>query len=290
MKPARKPLGRGLGSLIPGAGRGEGGSDAPGVQEVMLSLIDPNPRQMRVHFPEDALKSLASSIRLKGVLEPVLVRPLAGGRYELVAGERRTRASRMAGLDRIPAVVKELNDRESLEIALLENLMREDLNPVEEARGYQRLIDEFRYTHEQIASRTGLDRATVTNALRLLRLPEKVLAAVDSGDLSAGHAKVLLGLEHADQVIAAAATVTGKGLSVRETEELVRRMKSAPVAKAGRKAVRADPNVRQLQEELGRSLGARVEVKARKGGRGTLVIHYTSLDMLDTVIARLKRR
>ncbi len=293
MKQGAKPLGRGLGSLIPGAGRkGEEAADG-GITQIELARVVPNPRQMRVHFEESALEALSASIRLKGVLEPVLVRPLSGGRYELVAGERRTRAAKLAGLERIPAVIREVSDRESLEIALLENLMREDLSPVEEARGYQKLVDEFGYTHEQIASRTGLERATVTNALRLLRLPEKVLEEIDRKALSAGHAKVLLGLEHADQLLAAALKAVREGLSVRETEALVQKMRSTGAGRAGsskKTSGKTDPNVRQLTEELSRSLGAKVEIQHRTGGRGRLTVHYSSLDMLDTVVSRLKRR
>ncbi len=292
MKPAgKKPLGRGLGSLIPGAGRNESPSDEGGVREVDLSRIVANPRQMRVHFDETALSDLAESIRKKGILEPVLVRPLAGGRFELIAGERRTRAARLVGLTAVPAVVKEMSDRESLEAALLENVMREDLTPVEEARGYQKLVDEFGYTHEQIASRTGIERATVTNALRLLRLPSRVLDDVERGLLTAGHAKVLLGLEHADQILSAAIQTVEKALSVRETEQLVQRVKAGfqrPV-KGGKTPARVDPNIRQLTEDLGRQLGVKVELQSRAGGRGKLIIHYSSLDSLDAVLARLRK-
>ncbi len=292
MKPGlKKPLGRGLGSLIPGAGRGDDAGQPGNAQEIELKLLSGNPRQMRVHFDETALQSLAESIRKKGVLEPVLVRPLAGGKYELIAGERRMRAARLAGLEKIPVVVKELSDRESLEIALLENVMREDLTAVEEARGYQKLVDEFGYTHEQIASRTGLDRATVTNALRLLKLPARVLETVEKGDLTAGHAKVLLGLDHADQILSASMIAVRKGLSVRETEALVQKIKAgirSPDSKKG--PGRIDPNIRQLVEDLSRQLGTRVELQPRTAVKGKLIIHYSSLDSLDTVLSRLKKR
>jgi len=289
--PSKKPLGRGLGSLIPGAGRNDSGTPTSGAQELEIRLLANNPRQMRVHFDPAALESLAESIRKKGVLEPVLVRPLAGGKYELIAGERRTRAARLAGLEKIPAIVKELSDRESLEIALLENLMREDLSPVEEARGYQKLVDEFGYTHEQIASRTGLDRATVTNALRLLKLPSRVLEEVEKGSLTAGHAKALLGLDHADQILSACMTTVQKGLSVRETEHLVQKIKAGHRPSDGKKASgRLDPNIRQLVEDLSRQLGVRVELQPRSAGKGKLIIHYATLDSLDTVLSRLKKR
>jgi ParB family chromosome partitioning protein len=244
----RKALGRGLGALIPGApepgsdtalhaGTGESALDdalagaaeradavpsGDRVAEIPLDRIHPNPRQPRTEFDEAALLELAESIRAHGVLQPVLVRTLGDG-YELIAGERRYRASRLIGLASIPAIVRVASDDEVLEIALIENLQREDLNPIEEALGYQRLIDELRYTHERLSERVGRNRSSITNSLRLLTLPGGVQAMVSRGTLSSGHARALLGLQSSAEIEASARYVVDMALSVRKTEALVAR-------------------------------------------------------------------
>ncbi|MGE5098187.1 MAG: ParB/RepB/Spo0J family partition protein [Betaproteobacteria bacterium] len=252
----RKALGRGLGALIPGAPEPgsehspqappaptataiDGAADSPHavaatlpadalpagerVTDLALDRIRPNPRQPRVEFDEALLFELAESIRAQGVLQPVLVRPSGDGDYQLVAGERRFRASKLLGLPTIPAIVRSVDDDELLELALIENLQREDLNPIEEALGYQRLIDELRYTHEKMSERVGRNRSSITNSLRLLSLPGGVQVMVSRGTLSAGHARALLGLASAAEIEASARYVVDMGLSVRKTEALVAR-------------------------------------------------------------------
>jgi ParB family transcriptional regulator, chromosome partitioning protein len=224
---SRKALGRGLEALISGdtaAVATEGLPQAPaGIQEVSVDAIAANPFQPRTRFDEASLKELADSIRSAGVLQPLLVRRVGPGDYQLVAGERRLRATQLAGLVKVPVIVKEFDDRAMLELALIENIQREDLNPIDEAKGYQALIDKVGLTHDQLSERVGKQRATITNALRLLALPAEVMDMVSRGTLSAGHARALLGLENRGDQLAAARYVTSKGFSVRRTESFVRR-------------------------------------------------------------------
>jgi len=252
----RKALGRGLGALIPGApGPGEESEPAEGavvlvapetnasaiaeddrerVRQIPLDRIVPNPKQPRIEFTEDALSELAESIRAQGVLQPILVR-LAGDVFQLIAGERRLRASQRIGLATIPAIVRAIADDELLEVALIENLQREDLNAIEEALGYQRLIEELRYTHERLSERVGKNRVSITNALRLLTLPANVQSMVSRGTLSAGHARALLSLSSNAEIDAAARYVVDMGLSVRKTEALVaRKLRRKSVTRRGR--------------------------------------------------------
>ena len=218
----RKALGRGLEALIP-APAGTATLEQPGLQELPIAEISPNPFQPRVRFSDEAIRELADSIKTTGVLQPILVRRNAGNGYQLVAGERRLRAASLAGLVRIPAVLKDLEDREMLEYALIENVQREDLNPIEEAKAYQALAQTSRLTHDQISERVGKQRASISNSLRLLLLPPEVQDMVSRGTLSAGHARALLSLEsHGDQ-LAAAKYIHAKGFSVRRTESYVRR-------------------------------------------------------------------
>jgi ParB family transcriptional regulator, chromosome partitioning protein len=224
----RKALGRGLEALIPGGvatmdgAQLTAGEPATGVQEIPVGDIGPNPHQPRARFDEEALRELAASIKATGVLQPVLVRR-HGDDYQLVAGERRLRATQMAGLDRIPAVVREVSDEEMMELALVENIQREDLNPIEEARAYQSLSEKIGLTHDQISERVGKQRSSISNALRLLGLPVEVQDMVSRGTLSAGHARALLALEVAGDQLVAARYVSSKGFSVRRTEAFIRR-------------------------------------------------------------------
>ena len=226
---SRKALGRGLEALISGdtaavATEGLQPAQQPaGILELAVDAISPNPFQPRTRFDDASLKELADSIRSAGVLQPLLVRRVAPGDYQLVAGERRLRATQIAGLVKVPVIVKEFDDRAMLELALIENIQREDLNPIDEAKAYQALIEKVGLTHDQLSERVGKQRATITNALRLLALPAEVMDMVSRGTLSAGHARALLGLENRGDQLAAARYVTGKGFSVRRTESFVRR-------------------------------------------------------------------
>jgi ParB family chromosome partitioning protein len=243
-----------------------------------------NPRQT---WDDAALDELAESIRVHGVVQPLVVRtraPSEGGGFVLIAGERRWRAAQRAGLRDVPVVVKESTATQAFELALVENLQRRDLNPIEEAEAFRRLADEHGYTAEQLASRVGKDRATIANTLRLLKLPQPVRALVATGQLQAGHARALLGLPD-DQAVAHAAERVVKGaLSVRQTEALVQRERAPSKA---RPAANKSPSVRDLEQRLQRALGCRVAVQDRGGGRGTLAIEYGTLDELDRVLDRL---
>ena len=221
------------------------------------------------------------------MIQPIVVRPVSDSQYEILAGERRWRAAKIANLERIPAVIREVPDEAALGIGLIENIQREDLNPIEEASGLKRLIDEFRLTHEEVARAIGRSRAGVTNLLRLLELAPAVQALVQEGAIDMGHARALLALSKARQV-ELAHQIVEKDLSVRDTERLVQEASHAPKA-AHRTATRLDPDSRRLQEDLSESLGAQVRLKPRRGGRGSLVIEYASLDELQGLIKKLKR-
>ncbi|NOY65072.1 MAG: ParB/RepB/Spo0J family partition protein [Nitrospirae bacterium] len=269
-------LGKGLKALIPDAGSGH--------QEIDIGLIEPNPDQPRKVFNEDALEELAASISEKGVLQPVILRRADGGRYFLVAGERRWRAAKMAGLKKIPAIIKETSSQEALEIALIENIQRDDLNPIETAEAFNRLIEEYHYTQEDLAKRVGKDRATVSNFLRLLKLPPEIKGFVSQGRLSMGHAKALLSIPIRSGQIEAARVVIKKGLSVRETEALCKRILESKKKQKTKK--QKDPNIQALEDKLKQSLGTKVEIK-HKGKRGRIEIEYYSLDELDRLLERL---
>jgi ParB family chromosome partitioning protein len=243
----------------------------------MLEQISASPLQPRGRFDETALDELAASIREKGLLQPVIVRRTDKDRFELIAGERRFRAAQRAGLGRIPVIVRDADDGEALELALIENLQREDLNPIEEARGLQRLNSEFKLGHEAIAVRIGKSRSTVTNSLRLLQLPPEVQMQIESGSLSAGHARALLGIDSAPAQSALAGEIATRRLTVRETERLARQ----------RSAEIADVEQRLVEENLARSLGTRVRLRHRADGSGRIVIEYYSLAELNGLIDRL---
>jgi ParB family chromosome partitioning protein len=287
----RRALGKGLDSLLPrvqaiaaAPTESEGGKP----REIPLDQIDRNPFQTRSQVNEDQLAELAASIVANGVVQPVLVRPLAEGRFQLIAGERRWRASQLAGKATIPAILRQVSDEQAMEITIVENLQRADLNPMEQARAFERLSREFHMTQEQMATRTGKDRATVANFLRLLRLPATVQARVESGELSFGHARALLAFEHAEEIEKASKRVIGLSLSVRQTESYVQGLLHPE--KAGKKEAKAeppvDPNVREVQERLQRALGLKVSIEDHRG-RGKVIIEYAKLEDFDTLLEQL---
>jgi len=290
----RKALGRGLESLLPTRPLNQpiampAAQASASTQEIPIDSIDPNPYQTRRRINESALEELAESIRVSGVVQPVVLRPVVNGRYQLVAGERRWHASRRAGKTTIPAVVRQISNEQAMEITIIENLQREDLNPVEQARAFERLSREFGLTQEQIASRTGKDRASISNFIRLLKLPDDVQNALEAGTLSFGHGKVLLALagfpEHLER---AAREIIEKQLSVRQTEELVARLLNPQAAeqKQEKPAVPIDPNVREAQRSLESSLGVKVEIHDRKG-KGKIILKYGSLEDFDRIVEAL---
>jgi ParB family chromosome partitioning protein len=288
----RKALGRGLDSLLPG--RTAAAVAAPGAanaQEIALDLIDSNPYQTRSRIKEESLNELADSIRSSGVVQPVVLRPSANGRFQLVAGERRWLASKRAGKTAIPAVIRQISNEQAMEITIIENLQREDLNPMEQARAFEKLSREFGLTQEQIAHRTGKDRASIANFIRLLKLPAAVQEALESGLLTFGHGKVLVGLVGFPQQLEHAAhEAMGKQLSVRQTEELVAKLLNPETAPQRTKPSRAaDPNVRAAQHTLERALGVKVEIQDRKG-KGKIVLRYGSLEDFDRIVEALSAR
>lgn len=277
---SRRALGRGLKALIP-----QVEEDDVDVKSIDLEEIRPNPKQPRRHFGEEELAELSASIKEHGVLEPIIVRPVDGG-YELVVGERRWRAAGLAGLKSIPAFVREMDERTAMEIALVENLQREDLNPVEEAQAYRRLIDEFGLKQEEVAIRVGKERSTVTNRLRLLELEEPLLEALRAGRLTAGHAKALLGVEDRKLRRAIAERTMKDGLSVRQVEALARGGRRPKSSR--REPVVSDPNLLELQEELQRRLGTKVRVVQGSRGTGRIEIEFYGNEDMDRILAALR--
>lgn len=269
-------LGRGLSALIPGAE--ETGATS---LEIPLAELESNPLQPRRHFEQAALEELAATIRTHGVLTPVVVRRAPHG-YQIVAGERRARAARLAGLTRIPAVIKEASNAQALEMALVENLQREDLNPVEAAEAYRRLTEEFGLTQEELAERVGRDRSSVANALRLLRLPRRLREDLVTGILSEGHARALLGLERSADQLKARDLVVKRGLTVRATEALVRRLRQGPSGPGGRPRS-GDPNLNALEDRLRVTLGTKVRI-VRNGKGGALEISFFSDEDLTRLV------
>ncbi|MGN6591763.1 MAG: ParB/RepB/Spo0J family partition protein [Terriglobales bacterium] len=285
----RKALGRGLDALL-GSPRPAAAAPAPKtpgpegeLRLVPLDAVQPNPFQPRRHFDPAALEELTASIRAQGVLQPLLVRPLASG-YELIAGERRLRAAAAAGLEQVPVVVRPLNDETSLAIAIIENLQRADLNPIEQAQAFHELAQRFRLTQEQIAQRTGKDRATIANFLRLLRLDPEVVEMLRQGQLTPGHARPLLALdpEHQRKL---AAQILAQGWSARRVEQHLARLQDPPPPPAP--APPRDPNEREAELQLARSLGAKVELKTSAAHRGTITVHFHGLDDFQRLYDRL---
>jgi len=293
----KRGLGRGLEALLGGALQPQEETEAAGPEQeapreaitaLAVDLIDRSRFQPRREFDPEALRELADSIAAQGVIQPVVVRPIPGGRYELIAGERRWRASQLAGLHEIPVVVREVPDQAAMAIALIENIQREDLNPLEEASALQRLLGEFGLTHQEIAEAVGKSRAMVTNLLRLLELNEDVKGYLEQKRLEMGHARALLGLKGPLQSDAAR-QVVAQGLSVRETEKLVRRLQQeGETASAKKTPPPEDPNIRALREDLADRLGAKVEIQQSGGGKGRLVIAYNSLDELDGILQHIR--
>lgn len=293
----RRALGKGLDSLLPRANshttptpihvpapiETEGGKP----REIPVDEIDRNPFQTRTHLDEGELAELAASITANGVVQPILVRPLASGRFQLIAGERRWRASQLAGKKTIPAILRQVSDEQALEITIVENLQRADLNAMEQARAFERLSREFHMTQEQIATRTGKDRVSVSNYMRLLSMPEGVQKLVETGSLSFGHAKVLLGLKLHPQFEKTAQRVANLSLSVRQTETLVQgilfpdKVKKEPKPEAP-----IDPNVKEVEEQLQRALGLKVHIEDRNG-RGRVIIEYSDLAAFDGLLEQL---
>ena len=289
-KKGRPALGRGLSSLITTAPTGGQRKDATAGRRILTVPIEQLSRredQPRSYFDDAALDELAASIREKGVLLPILVRRTRDG-YQIIAGERRWRAAQRAGLKEVPVVVEEADEDEAFELALVENIQREDLNPIEEAEAYRRLIERRGCTQEQLASSLGKDRSTVANALRLLKLPEAARRAVVEGRLGMGHARALLSLSDAEAIERAAEQVVRGRLSVRQTERLVRDLKGGGQEKARPRAPATSPAIRDLVARLERALGTRVKVEDR-GGRGRLILEYRSLEELDRLLAVVLR-
>lgn len=289
-------LGRGLSALLPNAGAAPAPAEPParpqsGVLQVAIEDVLPDKKQPRQNFDDERIEELAASIKAKGVIQPILVRR-DGEKFRIIAGERRWRAAGRAGLKTVPALVREVSERQAFELALIENIQRADLNPVEEAEAFRRLIEEHQLTQEACAERLGKDRSVIANALRLLRLPEEVKSALAAGSLAMGHARALLGLGDDEAIKKASAQVIERGLSVRETEKLVRKAKGGtkPNGKADAKEGEeppASPQVRSLEEQLQRALGTRVKLLDKGGGKGRIEIEFFNHEELDRLLARL---
>lgn len=306
MAAKKRGLGRGLDALLAGTGQankavaqgtdeahsGAASQESAGVdgelRTLPVDLIQRGKYQPRRDMHPEALEELAESIKAQGIMQPIVVRPIGGGKYEIIAGERRWRATQLAGLDSIPTVVRQVPDEAAIAMALIENIQREDLNPMEEALALARLQQEFELTHQQVAQAVGKSRATVTNLLRLMSLREEVQRMLEHGDLEMGHAKALLGLPPEHQAHAAN-TVIARGMSVRQTEAFVRKMlaelKSPTTAKAGKTV---DPDIKLLQDQLSEKIGAPVVIEHTAKGKGKLVFKYSNLNELDGILSHIK--
>ena len=291
MSTKKRGLGKGLDALI---GRSTAKASASAataepsdgaLREVPIDLLQRGRYQPRRDMKPEALEELANSIRAQGVMQPIVVRPIPGNRFEIIAGERRWRASQMAGLEKVPALIRDVPDEAAIAMALIENIQREDLNAMEEAQALKRLQDEFGLTHQQVADAVGKSRATVSNLLRLLALNDDVQKLLDHGDLEMGHARALLSLEGRAQS-EAARNVVSKGLSVRQTEALVRNQGVAKPAKSAKSSASAD--IRRLEENLSEKVGVPVSVQHSASGKGKLVLSYNSLDELDGILSHIK--
>jgi ParB family chromosome partitioning protein len=283
-KKTKKALGRGLDALFP-----EVNESVREESEIFISLslesIERNPFQPRRNFNEEKLSEMAASIKERGLLQPILVRPSHNG-YQLVAGERRLRAAKIAGLSNIPCILVHADDSQTLEIALIENLQRENLNPIEEARGYHELIDQFHFTQEDIAQHVGKDRSTVTNSLRLLKLPAPIQKDLETSKISSGHARAILSLEIQTQQKILWSRIIKEGLSVRQAEALSRDIKDKKAIKPPVKKPKS-PNTVELEEKLMSAFGTRVQVLSRSKTRGKIIIHYSSLEDIDRILEKL---
>lgn len=286
----RKGLGRGLSALLgEEAGAQAGPERAQATHNVPIEQVSPGKFQPRHRFDEEEMNSLVESVRSKGILQPILVRrdPLLADAYEIIAGERRWRAAQRAQLHDVPVIVRDFSDQEALEIALIENLQRENLSPIEEASAYQRLMDEFDHTQEVLAKAVGRSRSSVANTLRLLTLPQSVQEQIDSGALSAGHARALVGIDEAERL---AGEIIHKGLSVRQAERLAQTSKGGPPARLKQTPAK-DPDTIALERDLSNMLGLRVTIKFRGDGAkgGSVKIDYKTLDQLDDILQRLNQ-
>lgn len=299
MSAKKKGLGRGLDALLGSAAipKKEVPTDpaqvasSPAVENLdgelrhlPIEFLERGRYQPRRDMDPQALEDLAASIKAQGIMQPIVVRPQGPKKFEIIAGERRWRASQLAGLDKVPCVIRDVPDEAAIAMALIENIQREDLNPIEEAAALQRLQDEFELTHQQVAEAVGKSRTTVTNLLRLMSLSAEARKLVEHGDLEMGHARAILTLDHPKQTEAARAIVA-KGLSVRQTEALVRRLQHEKVNSG---EIRLDPDVRRLQDDLSERIGAPVMIQHNAKGKGKLVINYSSLDELDGILAHIK--
>ena len=285
---ARKPLGRGLSALL-GDSPAAAAKAEIAVNEVDIDLIDPNPQQPRTRFVEAALEELAASIRSNGIVQPIVVRR-SGDRYQIVAGERRWRAAQKAGLRRVPVTLKEISDEKLLEVALIENIQRQELNVVEEARAYRKLLDNIGFTQEELAERVGKDRSMISTALRLLKLPEEVLEFIENERLTPGHARALLVADDAARQLEIAKAIVDFNLNVRETERLVKRKDNGRAVTDNDKGVTVakDPNVRLAETKLMRALGTNVKITSgKKSGGGKIEIEYYNPTDLDRLYERL---
>ncbi|MCE4067830.1 MULTISPECIES: ParB/RepB/Spo0J family partition protein [Pseudomonas] len=290
MAAKKRGLGRGLDALLSGSSAATLQEEAVQVdsrelQHLPLDLIQRGKYQPRRDMDPQALEELAQSIKAQGVMQPIVVRPIGNGRYEIIAGERRWRATQQAGLDKIPAMVREVPDEAAIAMALIENIQREDLNPIEEAAALQRLQQEFQLTQQQVADAVGKSRVTVANLLRLIALPEEIKTLLSHGDLEMGHARALLGLPENRQV-EGARHVVARGFTVRQTEALVRQWLTTSEEPV--KTVRTDPDISRLEQRLAERLGAPVQIRHGQKGKGQLVIRYNSLDELQGVLAHIR--
>lgn len=282
----KRGLGRGLDALLADVQETSTDVSNDSLQHFALDQIQPGKYQPRIDMSQESLEELADSIRAQGLVQPIVVRPVGDGRYEIIAGERRWRASRLAGLATIPVLVKDVSDRSAIAMALIENIQRENLNPMEEANALHRLREEFEMTHQQAAEAVGKSRAAVTNLLRLRNLHDSVKRLVENCDLEMGHARALLAIEGEAQS-EAAQQVVEKGLSVRETEQLVRRLLK-PSKSTDKQLARAQAEVSELTEQLHEKLGQQASVKHLSSGKGRVVIQYSNLTELKKLLARIK--
>lgn len=284
MTAKRRGLGRGLDALLGGDGDAAAAIKEGELRNLPVEYLQRGRYQPRSEFDPTALQELADSIKAQGIVQPIVVRPLDSNSYEIIAGERRWRAAQLAGLAEIPALVREIPDEAAVAVALIENIQRENLNPLEEASALQRLTEEFGLTHQEAAEAVGRSRASVSNLLRLLELHPEVKAGIARGELEMGHARALAGLPESKQP-AAAALVIARNMTVRQTEALVKRLQQDQPESA---PVREDPNIRRLQEDLSEHLGAAVKIQHGQRGKGKVVIQYTSLDELDGILERMR--
>lgn len=292
----KRGLGRGLDALLGPAGKNsdktaeaEADSSDGSLKTLPVEFIQRGKYQPRRDMQSEALEELAESIKAQGVMQPIVVRPIADERYEIIAGERRWRATQLAGLDSIPAVVRDVPDEAAIAMALIENIQREDLNPIEEAVALQRLKDEFELTHQQVAEAVGKSRTTVTNILRLMSLREDVRLLLEHGDLEMGHGRALLGLDAAEQS-RVAANVVSRGLSVRQTEALVRSVQKKAEQDTDQATAESngDADIRHLQDQLSEKIGVPVSIQHSASGKGKLVLKYNNLDELDGILAHIQ--